>query len=409
MGNICMTQTEANDNTIKFEVNNKDHIQTINSSEELVQNRAAEIIKSSKYQRNFISEEELNDYEKKREETKKLFALKGKRITPEEFESVIPEWIRNHELRNLPIDFKGKLNEINPNTTFDFPPIQLNENLFYYGRWNASCSYHGEGLLFNTKTGTLLQGLFSNGNMIHGRIIKSDETVYEGEINKFNPEGQGIKYLKTKDSYEGKWVNGKLVGEVQVKFNDGTTFLGKFNEAKEFDGNGKITWADGSYYLGMFKNNYLEGEGILSTPLFRYQGNFSKSKFEGAGKSDWFGDKQTRFEGKYLNGLKKSGVFYFSKGQIFQGKFNNNLPEGYGQLTLTDGQGFAGEFINGKLIKDENTSKRYKNEYDELLQKISKEPSDYLPHIKYDFKGYSSLVQGFKQKKGGFLNGLVKV
>lgn len=407
MGNICMNPAEANDNSLKLDINNhRDHAETIQSSENLVQNDQQEVLKPNKYERNFKSNEEYRDYEKCREEAKRIFISKGRRLNLEEFEAAIPDWIRNHELRSFPIDYNGKQKTVPQTSTFDFPPIQLSENLYYYGKWNASCNYHGEGLLFNSKTGTLLQGLFDNGNMLHGRIIKSDETVYEGEISKFNPEGQGIKHLKNKDTFEGKWTNGKLIDQVKVNFNDGTVYIGNFNESKEFEGNGKISWTDGSYYLGEFKGNYMEGKGTLSTPLFRYDGGFLKSKFEGEGKSLWFGDKQTRFEGKYANGSKKSGVFFFSKGQTFEGKFKNNVPEGYGQLTLTDGQGFAGEYLNGKLIKDENTPKRYKSDYDDLLQKISKEPSDFLPHVKYDLKGYSSLVQGFKHNKGGFINGL---
>ena len=59
--------------------------------------------------------------------------------------------------------------------------------------------------------------------------------------------------------YEGKFKDGVFHGDGKIKFNNGETFEGSFLEGDKHLG--RLTYPDGSYYDGMFKDNVPNGTG----------------------------------------------------------------------------------------------------------------------------------------------------
>ena len=106
-------------------------------------------------------------------------------------------------------------------------------------------------------------------------------------------------------------VNGKEIKETdfgkEYYNNDYIRYEGKYqNDQKE--GYGKYVIYDGSYYIGEWKDDIINGIGI-----------------------EYYPNGSIRCEGNYIDGQKDGiGKFYFSNGEYCVGQFKNNYPNGKG-------------------------------------------------------------------------------
>ena len=127
------------------------------------------------------------------------------------------------------------------------------------------------------------------------------------------------------NTYNGGMRDGQKNGQGTLTFPDGSTYVGGFKNNK-FDGLGTYTWTNGQRYVGAFTNGNAEGRGTLTfADGGRYEGNFRDGKFNGQG---------TRI---FANG-----------GGSYVGEFADNEFSGQGTLTYADGRRHVGEFKNGK-------------------------------------------------------------
>ena len=83
------------------------------------------------------------------------------------------------------------------------------------------------------------------------------------------------------------------------------------------EGNGKYVWADGSSYIGEFKDNAFNGKGKYIWENNReYEGEWVNGKMEGKGIFKWPDGR--RFEGNYINDKREGyGEYFFNNGKIF--------------------------------------------------------------------------------------------
>ena len=89
------------------------------------------------------------------------------------------------------------------------------------------------------------------------------------------------------------------------------------------EGNGKIIFDNGEYYIGQLKNNKRHGKGV----------EYSK-------------DGKIIFEGDWVEGKVK---FNFDNGEYYIGEWSNGQPNGKGILYYGDGKiKNEGNFVNGK-------------------------------------------------------------
>ena len=107
---------------------------------------------------------------------------------------------------------------------------------------------------------TAYEGEWKNGKKEgFGELITKDYT-YNGHFknDEFNGFGQITSPSAT---LLGFFVNGNIRGEVNVIFNSGEEYFGYYNGGHR-EGFGRNQFKDKSYYVGNFKNNKQEGEGI---------------------------------------------------------------------------------------------------------------------------------------------------
>ena len=79
-----------------------------------------------------------------------------------------------------------------------------------------------------------------DAEIVHQKKDQTDEKTYSGQVNDEEiPHGFGRKYLRGA-IYEGQFVNG------------------------EKDGWGRVIYANGTYYVGFFKNDMIDGKGKMA-------------------------------------------------------------------------------------------------------------------------------------------------
>ena len=98
--------------------------------------------------------------------------------------------------------------------------------------------------------------------------------------------GKGIYYKKGIIEYEGDFIKGEYEGQGRLNFPNGNYYVGHINKGKMngygklynenkkliykgnfineiYDGEGELHYANGSYYIGPFINGKRNGEGKL--------------------------------------------------------------------------------------------------------------------------------------------------
>jgi len=157
---------------------------------------------------------------------------------------------------------------------------------------------------------------------------------YEGNFLKSKLHGKGTLYWRNGDIYEGSFVNDLIDGFGVFTFSKKNVYGNKkysgYFKDNQMNGNGTMISNDGYKYVGMFKNNFRHGFGILYYPeqdlRDRYEGYHEKGFFEGQGRM-----------------YGKDGTFYV-------GHFSEDLPNGFGiEYTAQGSVHMKGMWNNGRL------------------------------------------------------------
>ncbi|MVP00956.1 MORN repeat-containing protein [Paenibacillus lutrae] len=224
---------------------------------------------------------------------------------------------------------------------------------------------------------TLYTGTLTNDTSSKSRAALNS-TGYTGFITIYYPDG--------KKFYEGDMVNSKFEGNGKYYDCFGTLrYDGKWKDNK-FDGNGKSYHEDSHpEYDGKWKAGLKQGYGVYNwtwepcagipdnvSGYNKYTGFFNNDEFNGVGRIKWADG--SRFEGNFVNGvIQCGGTFHWTDGWkyigmykdglrhgygteydpdgniIYEGEFKNSVAEGYGRLYDCDGNlVYEGEFVNGQ-------------------------------------------------------------
>jgi hypothetical protein len=131
---------------------------------------------------------------------------------------------------------------------------------------------------------------------------------------------------------------------------DGGVYKGELRKGL-LSGKGRITWPGNSYYEGDFVDGLYHGKGVLHTPDYLYDGDFSLGIAKGEGTIDFVnGDKYngevsfTRPDG--------SGVLETADGRIYTGGFEAGFFHGQGELKDELGGIYVGAFDKGLFEGD---------------------------------------------------------
>jgi hypothetical protein len=122
----------------------------------------------------------------------------------------------------------------------------------------------------------------------------------------------------------------------------------------KWEGTGLLSWANGNFYSGEFKNDVQHGKGIyIWANGYVYDGDWENGEANGMGvgfniRGKW------RYEGQYKDGKRNgSGIYHHEDGTFYIGGFENSKRQGFGSLNSADGQKVIkfGLWENGELKK----------------------------------------------------------
>ena len=133
--------------------------------------------------------------------------------------------------------------------------------------------------------------------------------LYVGEYVRGRRQGVGRLLDLSSGSlvYEGQWSRDAKHGEGTL-FHDGATYRGGF-AGDAFDGQGKLSWANGNVYQGEFRGGKRSGRGVI--------------KFAA-------GDA---YEGEFLDGLfHGEGTYRWPAGEVYVGQFRAGRIQGEGAI-----------------------------------------------------------------------------
>jgi len=147
----------------------------------------------------------------------------------------------------------------------------------------------------------------------------------------------------------------------KITFDNGSEYIGEFKEGK-ITGFGTYEYSEtpttpAAKYTGEFVNGARHGFGTYTYETgIIYEGEFKNNHFEGIGKINYpNGDS---YEGEFFEGLfQGNGEAKFASGVRWTGQWHGGSPQGVGIATLNDGSKTNAtlDFSNGKMsVLDEN-------------------------------------------------------
>ena len=210
----------------------------------------------------------------------------------------------------------------------------------YEGPWvndQRDSSESGKDGTYHFADGSIFIGKYRNDKRNGpGKQFYSDGKLqYEGEYLDGKRHGWGIYYYEDGDRYEGPWVNDQ-------------------RDSSESGKDGTYRFADGSIFIGKYRNGKRNGPGkkYYSDGKLQYEGEYLDGKCHGWGRfyytfGDWY--EGPFAAGEYDSGESgKDGTYHYADGRIFTGKWCNGKRNGYGSQIYADGTRCTGTWVNSK-------------------------------------------------------------
>ena len=133
-----------------------------------------------------------------------------------------------------------------------------------------------------------------------------------------------------------------------INLDDGREYIGDWKNG-ERHGYGTTEWSDGRKYAGSYIKDYEEGIGKLTWNKGKamYQGDFNNGLPEGEGES--VDEKNNRYIGQFLEGKKHGkGKIEYSDGSTYEGQWLEDQPQGSGVYTSDEGDNYDGFWKQGR-------------------------------------------------------------
>ncbi len=120
---------------------------------------------------------------------------------------------------------------------------------------------HGEGIMLMPGKRKIV-GVWVANEPREGTFTAPDGTVYEGQWEFRERNGQGTLIFPDGKKYVGAFKSGQRHGKGTMTWLDGRTYVGDFKHGAR-TGNGTMTYPDGKKYTGEFKDGERHGQGTL--------------------------------------------------------------------------------------------------------------------------------------------------
>ena len=172
--------------------------------------------------------------------------------------------------------------------------------------------------------------------------------------------GRGIYIYPSGAKYIGDFVNGEIHGIGTCEYTDGSKYQGQWIYRYP-EGKGTKTFADGSKVTGLWKKGQaINEEGEILEDILVSKGKdddgtdiqagcISGDCDDGEGVFAY--SDGSKYEGKFQNSkINGWGTWYFPDGSKYIGNFKDNLKNGKGTLYEKGGEKKPGEWLKGEYI-----------------------------------------------------------
>jgi V8-like Glu-specific endopeptidase len=168
------------------------------------------------------------------------------------------------------------------------------------------------------------------------------------------PEPNGVTKkgpvtLSDESVYIGSWKDNQINGTGIMHYVDGRFAEGYWENGK-MHGFGRIIYSNGDHYEGEWSEGKRHGKGKLVnvTTQGEYYGDWQFDNQHGKGKETW--EDGSYYEGDFLDGTKTGkGQFRWGDSSEYFGDFKNNEIEGDGHYIWADGREYWGSWKENKL------------------------------------------------------------
>ena len=197
-----------------------------------------------------------------------------------------------------------------------------------------------------------LENTRSDSEPFHRPLCSRFTSYYQGEMKNGKAHGLGRLFdHRNQLKYEGFWENGQFSGKGSYYFQDGRTYEGSFRE-NCMDGFGVLYDRQGIVVKKSFfsKTRIEESESSCIIPYEPLEEYIAPSTVEAPAKTTGF-----HYEGERIGGIPcGQGVLTDEKqGILYEGSFRNGLFDGSGKTFYPSGQvQSSGTFVRGKLEGD---------------------------------------------------------
>jgi hypothetical protein len=165
--------------------------------------------------------------------------------------------------------------------------------------------------------------------------------------------GQGTMTYENGTKYVGAWKNGLPNGQGTYTFANGDKYEGELKNSYR-EGQGTFIFASGNKYVGEWKKGLPNGQGTNYYNGGNYVGEWKNGHREGQGTFIFVnGNKYVgEWKNDTFNGM---GIYTWEDGREYNGEWQNDKCEGQGTFLAADGKKFVGKFKNSMPIKGQGT------------------------------------------------------
>lgn len=173
--------------------------------------------------------------------------------------------------------------------------------------------------------------------------------TYIGELDKGIPSGNGTMSYKNGDEYNGKWIEGKRSGQGVQKYKSGDVYTGSWENDKK-NGHGLYVFNNKNFYEGQWVDDYTIGNGkYVKTNGDYCIGTFKEMTVLVSGKIKTTLTSGDDYEGDFLNGeYTGEAEIKYLNGNRYKGSVKNGLKDGTGTLYLINGNWIVGVWSQDK-------------------------------------------------------------
>jgi hypothetical protein len=218
---------------------------------------------------------------------------------------------------------------------------------------NGNCQ-NGKGtMLFSS--GAKYTGDFKNGLMDgQGILYFTNGDKYLGDFAQQYRQGEGVLKYANGDEIRGKFIKNRLQGEGVLKYADGSRYEGMFKDDKP-SGQGTFIKTDGTREAGIFADGKLPSkqEAIQTTIATAKKIKDCNEEYCNDCRGEYMYADGTKFVGTFKNGYPDGeGTVQYANGDKYVGGWSNHAPHGEGIMYYKNGRVYGAVWNYGTSVRE---------------------------------------------------------